>query len=72
ADGAPWREGHVDRLPGGRGHADDLAWADGDECLAADAARRELGHARHPGGRHAARHRRRPVDHGPAGAAVGS
>src|SRR3546814_7414642 len=42
---------------------------DGAERPAADAARRRVGRARHPGGRHAAGHRRRPAHDGPAGAA---
>ena len=67
-DGELWRQVHVHGLPGGRGHADDLARPHGPERPAADAAGRRLGRARHAGGRHAAGHRRRPADHGPAGA----
>ena len=29
-DGGPWRDLHVDRLPGATGHADDMARSDGD------------------------------------------
>ena len=64
-----WPQGDVDRLPGRRGHPDDLARADGDERHHPDAARGGVGHARLPGGGHAARHRRRPAHHRPAGAA---
>ena len=43
ADGGLRRQGDVDGLPGRRGHADDLARADGAERPAADAGRRAWG-----------------------------
>ena len=47
--------------------ADDLARPDGDGRAGADDGAGRMGCARHPGGRHAPRHRRRAVDHGAAG-----
>ncbi len=64
-------QGDVDRLPDRGRNADDLARPDGDVGLDADAARGGLGRTRHHGGRHAARHRRRPAHDGAAGAAQG-
>ena len=49
--------------------AGDLARADGDEGAAAVPRGRRVGHARLPGGRPAAGHRRRPAHDHPAGAA---
>ncbi len=60
---------HVDRLSGRRRHADDLARADGAVGADADDERRRLGAAGRSGGRHAAGHRRRAIDDGPARAA---
>ena len=68
-DGELRAQMHVDGVSRARGHADDLARPDGDERLAADAARGRVGRARHHDRRHAARHRRRAVDDGAAGAA---
>ncbi len=63
------RQMHVDRLPGRRGDADDLARPDGDGRAGADDGPGELGRAGRAGGGHAARHRRRATDHGAAGGA---
>ena len=62
-------EGDVDRLPGRRGDRDDLARPDGDGGAGADDGPGRLGAARHHGGGHAARHRRRAAHDGAAGAA---